>query len=199
MSDKQNVYIYGHSFPARLLRSARQSRQTISKLLSVELSHNVFVEGHPGLTYDRIFSSGDHHFKELKRHSVDLLCIDLGSNDLCGTGGTSSVVVQNTLRFLESLESQGVCPRNIVILSVIRRSKIARPGQVSVTTFNHRVKRYNALLKEELGKYHPTVKMYRQRKTNRLQYISEDGCHLTDEGLIKYGKGLREVILSCKK
>ena len=125
MSDKQNVYIYGHSIPARLLRSARQSHQIISKLLNVELSRNVFDEGHPGLTYDRIFSSGDRYFKEIKRHSVDLLRIDLGSNDLCETGGTASVVVQNVLRFLESLESQGVCPRNIVILSVIRRSKIA--------------------------------------------------------------------------
>ena len=78
----------------------------------------------------------------------------------------------------------------------VRRSIISRPGQVTCSAFNHRVKDYNRLLADQLSKYE-TVEMYSQRRVNNPKYLV-DGCHPTAEGMQKYCRDIREAIYHCK-
>lgn len=193
MVDKQKVYLFGHSFPARLLRLSRDKSESVAETIRVSDKHSVYIEGHPGLTYVRIFTNEAHYFSKLQAHSFDILCIDMGTNDLSAVDGTPKVVVDNTIKFLENLQAKGIRPKCIMLLSVIRRSRITRSGQVSITTFNNRVRRYNGLLSRTLAIRFPDVGLYPQRKIDNAKYLI-DGCHLNAEGMIKYGRGLKDAI-----
>lgn len=196
MSDQTKVFLFGHSFPARLLRRAREEGVEVSGLMNLNDHFDIFVEGHSGLTYDRIFSSIPHYFAKMRSKSIDILLLDLGTNDLCHVDNCAEVVVEQSLRFLSELKSNHIIPKRTIFLSVIKRSIITRPGQVTVSTFNHRVKDFNRRLSEQLDKLE-TVEMYSQRRVNNPKYLV-DGCHLTADGMIKYCRGIREAIYSCK-
>ena len=195
MSDKRSIYIFGHSFPARLSREAVTRHQSIESLLEVEACFNVHIEGHPGLTYNRIFSNPNHYFSGMKRsQNIDLLCVDMGTNDLCHPDSTPTVVVENTLKFLSSLPVYDIHPRKVVLLSVIQRSMITRRNQVSVQTFIHRVRRFNRSLNRALVQTWPSVRLHPQRRINYPKYLV-DGCHLNAEGMKKYVGQIKDIIL----
>ena len=110
----------------------------------------IFVEGHPGLTYGRIFDSLPHYLAKMKTRPIDILLIDVGTNDLCHPDNLPEIVVDQALKFLDELRSNHIKPKRILFLSVTKRSVISRPGQVTCSTFNHRVKDFNRLLNEQL-------------------------------------------------
>ena len=196
MSRKTSVFLFGHSFPARLLRQSRERRIDPKTLVGLSNRFTLFVEGHPGLTYSRIFDNLSHYLALLKSRTIDILLVDLGSNDLCDPGCPPEVVLQNVDRFLDHLESHGVTPQKIVFLSVIRRTVISRSGQVSCTTFNHRAKKFNRLLTNKL-KECPGVEIYVQRRIDYPKYLG-DGCHLNPTGMVKYFWGIKEAVYRCK-
>ena len=142
MSGKISVVLFGHSFPARLLRHVReqQNATSVSSLLGLDEKYTVFVDGHSGLTYGRLLGSLPHYVGKMKEKSVDILVVDLGTNDLCSQENTPEKVVQMALGFIDSLNPRGVTPRCTVFLSVIQRSVISRRGQVACSTFNHRAR-----------------------------------------------------------
>ncbi len=114
--EKLVVYIFGHSFPSGLAREARAHHLSCRDMLELTNKHDVFVEGHPGLTYSRMFASANHYFMKMKAlEKIDLLCIDMGTNDLCNLDSTPKVVVDNTLRFLEMLGARGITAKHIVL------------------------------------------------------------------------------------
>jgi hypothetical protein len=196
MSAKTRVFLFGHSFPARLLRQSREQRKDVSAFMSLNDNFSIFVEGHPGLTFARVFDSLPYYFAKMRSKPIDILLVDLGTNDLCHPDNLPDVVVDQALRFLDELKSNNIAPKRTIFLSVIKRSVISRSGQVSCSTFNHRVKDYNRLLNEKLRGLE-TVEMYSQRRVNNPKYLI-DGCHPTSEGLIKYSRGIREAIYGCK-
>ena len=200
MSAKPQILIYGHSFPARLNRKVMDTGESLDSVLNLTPDQfNVRTIGHPGLTFFRIFSNAEHYIEEVRSYPLDLLILDLGTNDLCNQDGTPETVVENTVKFLDQVCSGANRPQQLRIVSVIQRSRINRVGQVSVSTFNHRAKRYNCQLGRKLeSMFSPNVQMYSQRRINRPKYLS-DGCHLNVEGVEKYCRGLKEIILSSTK
>lgn len=193
--ERRVIYIFGHSFPARLAREARSRHLSYRELLDLSDIHDVLVEGHPGLTYDRIFSSANHYLEKMKATGkIDLLCIDMGTNDLCYLDSTPRVVVENTLRFLDMLSARGIDARRIVFMSVIQRSVMNRRNQVTVQNFNHRVRRFNSMLKRALKGRSPGACLVPQNKVNFPKYLV-DGCHLTMEGMNKYIRQIRWIVI----
>ena len=132
MSGQTSVFLFGHSFPAGLLRQAME--QHIEPKTLVELSNRftIFVEGHQGLTYSRSFCNLSHYLSLLKSKVFDILIIDLGTNDLCDPNNPAEVVLQNVTKFLDHLKVNDISPQKIVFMSVIRRSAISRPAPHSI-------------------------------------------------------------------
>ena len=115
MTERKSVFIYGHSFSARLASEARGRRMSIGNLLGVAERNNVVIESHPGLTYARIFSNPEHYFHKLQAQGrIDLLCVDMGTNDLCSTASQPSMVVRDTLTFLDTLQERRIFPKRVV-------------------------------------------------------------------------------------
>lgn len=195
MSEPLNVYLFGHSFVKRLDRMARQEHQSVEELLGLAAEIRLTVEGHPGLSYDRLFNHVDYYCQKMRLlNSIDVLVLDIGTNDLCLPEITPEVLVGKSFEFLDLLESRGISPRKVVFLSIIQRSKITRSGQVAVTTFNHRTRRFNSLFSRRLRSERQNVYLFTQKRVNYPKYLS-DGCHLNIDGMNKYCKGLRAAIV----
>ena len=150
------------------------------------------------MTYDRVFGNARHYLGEVLSKPVDLLILDMGTNDLCNQTGTPETVVGRAIEFLSQICAGENGPRQIRILSVLQRSKINRRGQVTVPTFSHRVKKFNSQLALKVESLFSHVRMYPQRRLNRPKY-PVDGCHLNEEGMERYCRGLRETILRYKQ
>lgn len=192
MSEGTSVVLFGHSFPARLARYIRNQQKQVSDFLGLGPEYSVVIDGHPGLTYARAIGSFNHYTQRMKRVAVDILLIDLGTNDLCDMLTTPGEVVKRATRFLNLLTENGISPKHVVFLSVIQRSVITRRGQVAVSTFNHRVRRFNSILSHALSDY-PNASMYAQRRINHPKFLV-DGCHLTPEGMVNYGRNLKGAV-----
>ena len=119
MSDKTRVFLFGHSFPARLLRQSRDQGRSVSELMSLNDHITIFVEGHPGLTFARIFDSLPHYLSKMKARPMDILLLNLGTNDLCHVENVPELVVAQALKFLDGLKANDVIPKCIVFLSVL--------------------------------------------------------------------------------
>lgn len=193
MTENSLVYIFGHSFPTRFLREVHARQSSVNDVLGVTGSYNVVVDGHPGLTYGRIFRSPDHYFGKMAVCAkIDLLLVDMGTNDISARDSPPHVVVDNTLKFLDMLAERGIRPGCTVFLSVIQRSCLNRRNQVPVRTFNHRVRRFNSLLDRAFGQ-RPGICLYSQSRLNHPRYLA-DGCHLNAEGMNKYISQIRSIL-----
>ena len=197
MSNNTPVALFGHSFPARLLREASRRQQRVRDYVGLSDGCDLFVDGHPGLSYDRYFGNIERYCRQMSSRRIDILCVDMGTNDLCVPDITPVVLVDKTRRFIECLSSYGISPRRIVLFTVIQRSRLSRAGQVTLNTFNHRAKQFNSLLAQRMRAY-PNVHVFQQRRVNHPRYLV-DGCHLTLAGLHQYCQGIREVVLCHRR
>ena len=84
-------------------------------------------------------------------------------------------------------------PTTIVFMSVIQRTSKGRHLAVSLRCFNRRAKAFNAKLAARF-QFMPRVYLYTQQ-INHPRFICYDGCHLTDEGVQKYGEGILRAVL----
>ena len=64
----------------------------------------------------------------------DVIIVDLGTNDLCDLDVTAAVLIHRVIEFIHLLQ----------------RTKITRQNQVTIQNFNHRVKKFNRSLSEEV-------------------------------------------------
>lgn len=190
----QACYLFGHSFPARLSRMAQNRAVSVEELVRLPTGMYLRVRGFSGLTFARVLADPNRYLQCLTREPIHTLCIDLGTNDLCNEENSPRVVVQRAIALLDQLERMNIRPRNIVYFTVIQRSSISRPRQVSVRTFNHRVRRYNLQLSRALRAGYPRVCLYTQRHINHPNHLV-DGCHLTERAMRNYRMGLKEVLL----
>ena len=76
---------------------------------------------------------------------------------------------------------------------MIQWTSVGKHGGVALGTYNHRVKAFNARLAACVLQ-RPHVALICQTKMNRPKCICKDGCHLTGEGLTKYGYGVRQSV-----
>ena len=104
---------------------------------------------------------------------------------------------EDALRFL-ALVDNDVRPKMIVLLSVIQRTSVSdRVGMtVSTSTFNSRAKAFNSRIAACVRQI-ANVCMFAQSRLNFPRYISDDGCHLTEEAQARYAKGLRQAVQIC--
>ena len=149
--------------------------------------------GQGGLSFKRVLESPDQYLKEMGH--PDLLVIDLGSNDLTCVYSTVAEVADDALRFLALLDDD-VRPNMIVLLSVIQRTSVSDRGgmTMSPSTFNRRTKAFNSRVAACVRQI-VNVRMFAQSRINSPRYISDDGCHLTEEGQARYIKGMRQAVL----
>ena len=193
---------FGHSFPKRLFRYMQDTGLTVANIINPPDSCELFIDGYSGLTYNKIFLDPSRFLQRIKRnncseHPIDVLNIDLGTNDLCNPEIKVSDLVNSAVSFINLLEQEGITPKYIVFLSVIQRSHISRANQVTVACFNHRAKKFNAALSRELKTNHSNVFMFAQDRVNFPKYL-EDGVHFTNEGRRKYARSLRRMMYRFK-
>ena len=197
MVERTSAILFGHSFPRRLCKEAQKCDIRVEQLIGLPEGFSVEIDGYSGLTFDKVLENPRMYLRGLKARTVDILCVDLGTNDLCSRKNTPSVVVQRCVEFLDLLRMEDIRPKRIVMLSVIQRAGTNRPGQVSVATFNHRARRFNLLLKRALEVGHPSVEAFVQKRINHPKWL-KDGCHLSEDGMRMYCKGLRSAVLGLK-
>ena len=186
------VCLFGHSFPAR---ASRYGREHPNYLAGLSDDCSLDLQGHSGLTFARIFANPSRYLCSLREFEV--IIIDLGTNDLCDVNVSPSLLVTRAVHLIALFEQYNVKPKQIVFLAPILRTHMFRQGQVTVSTFNNRVRKYNAQLRNRIASLAPRVQMRFQNKINRSKFIS-DGCHLTSEGMQKYIRNVISVILKLK-
>lgn len=186
--------LFGHSFPARA-RAFRERGEDVNGVLK---ECDLSIVGYPGLTFERILRNPVGYVSPCIHENLDVCIIDVGTNDLCNESVTPSSLVDKAVSLIEMFKSMRIMPKCVVFLSVIQRTRIMRRGQVELRTFNHRVRRYNALLSTKMSALYGNVLVMPQSKINLPKYIA-DGCHLTDEGMKKYLRNVYSICLKVKK
>ena len=194
-------YHFGHSFPRRLYNNLQSSHHSVEEALNLPESCSIQIEGHSGLTVRKLLENPERYISNLRRyhssHPIDVLSIDIGTNDLCDPACTVVMLLESIVQLIKLLLHQGVRPKFLIFMSIIQRTSITRQNQVSVNCFNHRAKKFNRSLKVVVNSY-SWISTFHQNKVNFPKYICSDGCHLTPEGLNKYGRSLRQLILKYK-
>ena len=192
--ERLKIVHFGHSFPRRLYRIVLDHHTSINQLMDYH-DGDIFLAGYSGLTYDRIFSNPEKYLQHLLGRHIDILTVDLGTNDLCSPENSPADIVQKCRMFLQCLKQYKINPRVTVFLTVIQRNKMTYPGSVPLNVFNRKVHRFNGMLARDIGAMFPEVQVWPQTQVNHLRYI-QDGCHLTDEGMEKYVKSLKHLYIS---
>ena len=194
--ERPHVFLFGHSFVSRLSREALRQHRSVLDLVGLSGMCKLSVEGHPGLSYSRVFSNPGFYLRRLREDYVHTLIVDIGSNDLCDPSVTPSILVSKVEEFLDLLRTSGISPVSIILFSVIERTRICRPGQVSVNTFNRKVRRFNAGISKRV-KDLDGVHFYCQRRVNRKGNLV-DGVHLNAVGMDKYCRAVKESVLRLR-
>ena len=177
-------HYFGHSFPKRLFRYMQDTGLSVANIINSPDLCELFIDGYSGLTYNKIFLDPSRFLQRIKRnncseHPIDVLSIDLGTNDLCNPETKVSDLVNSAVSFINLLDQEGITPKYIVFLSVIQRSHIVE--------LNHHAKKFNAALSRELKTNHSNVFMFAQDRIDFPKYL-EDGVHFTNEGRRKYAE-----------
>ena len=191
----------GHSFVKRTYQYISGMSSSADNVVGSPESCTLFVDGYSGLTYRKILNNPNYYLARLKRNisfnPVSVLSIDLGTNDLCSPEISVSVLIDSVFEFLELLSRENINPTYIVFFSVIKRTFITRPGQVSVECFNHRVKKFNKNLSKRLKNHSPWIHVFTQNRINFPKYLA-DGCHFTADGRTQYFHSLRRMMFKYR-
>ena len=114
---------FGNSFPCRLFRYLRETHQTVHDLAHFPTGCQLYLDGYSGLGFQRLLQNPETYLRRLRQclsHGpIDVLSIDLGTNDLCDPNITPMILVNKVLDFISFLQGQGICPRYLVFFSVI--------------------------------------------------------------------------------
>lgn len=186
---------YGHSFPRRLYSTCIERKISPTQLIGLE-ADKLYIYGYGGLHYDYIFDDPARYLGRLVDRHIDILSVDLGSNDLCDKDNSPAIVVDKAKRFLDLLDEWNIRPTVVSFISVLQRKGLqARRNQVELNTYNHRVHKFNQKLGKELNSSFPRVQVWHQTKVNHQRYLV-DGCHLTPEGNAKHLAFLKHMYAS---
>ena len=137
------VCLFGHSFVKCLCNSSWRRGELVVETLGLKACSQVVEYGQGGLSFKRVLDSPDRYMNEICRCHPDLLVIDLGTNDLAGADCTVPDVVNLAMRFLALVDDE-VHPKIIIILSVLLRTSVGNRGEMSLSTFNRKVKSFNS-------------------------------------------------------
>ena len=175
---KPTAYLVGHSFVNRLRRRATRDGQPIWQLAGERFE--LYAHGVSGGSFARTLACPDDLLRRIEAipRLPDVLLIDLGTNDLCSQPDASAgLVVENALALVDLLRRQNRMPNTVVFLSVIQRTSKGRHVEISLAANIRRVQHIRSVY-------------YFKQAINHPPFICGDGCHLTDEGVVRYGRGL---------
>ena len=165
---KPNVMLFGHSFGKRLSCRSGRRGESVSQTLELDGECALSSFGQGGLTFCKILTDPSRYAQHiLADGQLDLLIVDVGSNDLVG-------VIDNTPSFLSVLNACDIFSKRIHILSVIQRTSVGKHG---MGTYNHRVKAFNACLAACILQ-RPHVALISQTKINRPKLFVITGVTL---------------------
>ena len=95
--------IFGHSYVKHAYHLTRDGGKTVNNFLNFPSNYNMYLDGYSNITYSKLAGDIPRYFRVMKSRQIDVLSIDLGTNDLCGISNTDSVVVENAMQFLDLL------------------------------------------------------------------------------------------------
>ena len=96
-----SVLLVGHSFVRRLKDHASKRGQTLAEAVGIEEVASVHTIYAGGATFERALHPSTSLVVRLRdlKELPEIMCIDLGTNDLCAVGATVNAVVARTFRF----------------------------------------------------------------------------------------------------
>ena len=155
---KNSVLILGQSFIVRLRKFVHGADH--SKVdLNLNLSKRVIYRGYSGWTIVRIAVRGLREVDSLK---PTLVCLQIGSNDLCNLDIQVEVWVDKIVSFALELRGHGV--RRVCVHQILHRKPPSKAGRFMVDSawFNNRVDLTNKLLNDRLGRnFQSGIKFWR--------------------------------------
>lgn len=194
----QNTILFlGHSFIVRLHRFLNHSVNFRTNL-GLNREHVVY-RGYSGCTIDRLSQRG---IREVDKFKPALVCLQIGSNDLCSIDVEVHDLVDKIVDFTEMLRGRGV--RRVCVFQILHRKPPTKPGRFAVDSewFNSRVDLVNRLLDERLGRdFLSGVRFWRHAgfwsPENKAMVFCEDGVHLNEtQGYPKYYNSVRASVVS---
>ena len=205
-----SVLLVGHSFVRRLKDHASKRGQTLAEAVGIEEVASVHTIYAGGATFERALHPSTSLVVRLRdlKELPEIMCIDLGTNDLCAVGATVNGVVASAIELLDSLRRAHLMPKHLVFMGVVQRTAVGcrrgvsagcRRG-VSAKTFNRRARAFNskmAAVVRSIDDVH-TCSLARLNRPDAL-CVSPDGCHLSDEGYRRYCVALRSTVLQLIK
>ena len=197
-----SVLLVGHSFVRRLRDHASKRGQTLAEVVGIKEVASVHTIYAGGATFERALHPSTSLVVRLRdlKELPEIMCIDLGTNDLCAVGATVSVVVASAIELLDSLRRAHLMPKHLVFMGVVQRTAAGCRRGVSAKTFNRRARAFNSKMAaavRSIDGVH-TCSLARLNRPDAL-CISRDGCHLSDEGYRRYCVALRSTILQLIK
>lgn len=190
MAVSSNILILGHSFTKRLQRWCVENHR-----INMNLDHNRFQVYWHGISGGNLKNA--HHPKSIWSDAhlvfdlqVDIVFLDIGSNDLCDPSIHPEDLVQQLLEFTKLLISQGCM---IVVVSEILHRQT--PG-----TYNANVDRTNSLLcsacRQTSSLYFWTHSRNNFNRCFLSDYVAHDGVHVDSiRGMPLYYSSVRGALL----
>ena len=160
------VCLLGHSVVGRFSRRAVQRGQSVAQAAGVANVCEVHTHYSGGGTFARLLARPGPLLDRLRAiPQLDILVIDLGTNDLCPEDAAVSSVVGEALK----LRCHHQLPQQVVFLTVVLRTSRGCRRGVPATTFNHRAKAFNTrLATRSLG----SAAVYSQVRLKSTRFLS---------------------------
>lgn len=186
------VVCVGHSFTKRLANYCESGRENLG--LDIRRHHISFI-GQGGKLYIHLY--GD--IPALVRLNPDIVCIDIGSNDIDNDMSCAQQLASNVFHFASYL-IEAFRIKTVVIMEVLCRLEEGRYGTHNKAQFQHAARMYNYAIKRLVNSQSSKRQIYfwhhRGLVHNWERYIdNSDGVHLNQAGMHKYYRSFRSCII----
>ena len=122
------VYLLGHSFVERYRRRAARNRQSMGQATELARECQLQAHGVSGGSFHQLLASpGDllHRLDDIPR-ALDLLVVDMGTDELCPHDASHGLVVDSAVALVEPLRQSNRSPTTIAFMTVIQRTSKGR-------------------------------------------------------------------------
>lgn len=185
------VVVFGHSMPKWLRNSGIAARRAHPGLEYIFIAFG-------GLTWEKINCGryGDLKVK-IKSANPHVVCIHMGTNDLCSPGISATNCYDSLERFTAELRTviSGDTPIVIIPCTYRTTNQSFRPGQVNTSEFISKVDSYNKLCARLSVEIPHTYFLEWHKKHRPYNFLERDGLHLSLRGNVSLFFALQRCIL----
>ena len=163
---KPNVALVGHSFVRRFKDSLDRARCSYKNQLNVfDSAGSIYLYGKGGALTDQILS-------KFEPKSTDILMLDIGTNDLCGSLNGEALAS----KVLHYVDEYVRCHPNLKLVYIFEIIERCRTRDVSKEHFDFERAIYNRKIDEAASKS-PLISFCRHRGLDNIKEWSNDGIH----------------------